>query len=297
MPPWESRAETARRGITLYFCSRHDDGIDRSALPYFYQPRLPSPTVTIQGPLTRKPEFWTWLRSISSDAGDGTAIRDLPVIPLQTALFIDEPSSNSGATIVSTREMRRYGLLLAGTPYKGYVAASVRRLQNGPFADDDDDPIAESSDFAVAEMVLRGKQLPTIERAVRALATDIEDKLRHRLVGAFDEPGRRMVAPMEYRGEQSQVGINAEIEEYIEALHADDDLFALWKHQNSRSTPKKGVYVCLADDQGAWQGRGVVGPWALLRFELKGHQDRDIQLLLRDSRHCGDCGWCVHGLV
>jgi len=297
MPPWESRAETAQRGIKLYFCSRHDDGRDHSALRCFYRPRLPPPTVTVQGPLTRTPEFWTWLKSITVDAGGDTSLRDLPVLALQTALFIDGPWPNKSSTQVSTRELRSYGLALVGAPHRGFVALGVRRLQNGPFGDDNDDAVAESSDYAVAEMVLRGRQLPTIEKAVRALAIDVEEKLRLRQVGAYDEPGRSMVAPLEHRGEASLVGINIEVEEYVEALHANDDLYALWKYQNSPLMRKKGVYICLAEKQGEWQGRGVVGPWALLRFELKGIQERDIALSLRDSRHCGGCGWCVHGLV
>jgi len=297
MPPWESRAETAKRGIKLYFCSRHDDGSDHTALHNFYRPRLPPSTVTAQGPLTRTPEFWTWLKSITVDAGSDAALRDLPVIALQTALFIDGPWPNKSSTQVPTRELRSYGLLVVSAPHRGFLAASVRRVQNGPFGDDNDDAVAESSDYAVAEMVLKGRQMPTIEKAVRALAVDIESKLRLRHVGAYREHARWAVNPLEHRGDASLVGINVEVEAYIEALDVIDDLYALWKYHNSPLTRKKGIYIGLAEKQGAWQGRGMVGPWALLSFDLKGIQEQDVELFLRDSRHCGGCGWCVHGLV
>lgn len=173
---------------------------------------------------------------------------------------------------------------------------TVRRIQNGPFADNNHEPIIDTKQYAIVEAVEMGPTEKTIGEAVISFNMDLEDKLRHRKLEKIEaDQIPKVFGPLEYRCELSFFQAHPEIEEYEEELHGEDNLYAIWSG-DYKGTGRKGVYVCLGEKQGKSRHKEVLGPWALLSFTMK-EKERDVEVLIRDARHCNVCFCCLHGLL
>lgn len=292
MPPWQTKEEALEKGKAIFYCDRHDHGLDWTHLGRCYRERLLPPTITAQGPLSKTTAFWTWIKSLSPVYSPEGGIQDLPIIPLKTALYLDGPFPGHPEDEVPLHQVEKYSLLIVAVPRSGFVAFSVRRCQLGPFGDRYHNAVMESGQYAIAEIVLQGPQRRTVEEAVRALNIDLEVKLRLKSAGAIDEV-HRFIDAVQYRGEVvvQRLG-NVDI--YEESLHGEDNLYCIWSGEYV-GTGRRGAYACLGDGWGTWQGKRVIGPWVLLSFEL--WEEGEVEVLMRDPRHCEQCHWCIHGLT
>lgn len=294
MPPWQTKEEAIKKGRPIFYCDRHDKGFDWTFLGRCYRPRLLPPTVTVMGPLCKTTAFWDWIRSLSSIYSLEGGIEDLPIIPLKTALYLDGPFEGYPEDQVPLDKVGNYGLLIAGLPGSGFVAFSARRCQPGPFADRYHNAVMDTSQYAIAEVVLQGPQKRTVGEAVKALSIDLEVKLRLKSAGAIEaENVHRFVDAVQFRGELA-VQTLANVDIYEETLHRDDNLYSIWSGEYL-GTGRKGSYACLGNGWGEWQGKRVIGPWVLLGFELS--EVGEVEVQMRDPRHCEECHWCIHGLA